>query len=154
MNIEIKAATIDDPQIIQELNRAIFVNNPTFDDDLIEDFIDTEEGMNYINNSLNNKESICFILYVDGAPVGYANASPKIIPYRKSNYLELENIGVKPEHKGKGLGKLLLSKIEEEAKQRGFEKIYIECYARNTSAIDFYHSAGYKDIDLCLERTL
>jgi hypothetical protein len=43
--INIRKATPQDIQTVIELNRSIFVNNPKYDGDLIENFMDTPRGM-------------------------------------------------------------------------------------------------------------
>ena len=40
------------------------------------------------------------------------------------------------------------------AKERGYQKVYLNCYIRNSEALKFYKSRGYTKIDVCLEKTI
>lgn len=48
--------------------------------------------------------------------------------------------------RGKGIGKQVMSFIEEHAKSRGFNRIELGVFAFNEKAIKFYESIGYKRI--------
>lgn len=59
-------------------------------------------------------------------------------------YTELLSIAVMPKNKGLGLGKKLLDKFEEIAKQRGSKKITLTTdYYNNQDVIHFYQKNGY-----------
>lgn len=55
----------------------------------------------------------------------------------------LGDIAVAPEQRGKGLGKLLLQELIDEAKIRGAVHIVLEVRASNESAIALYESYGF-----------
>lgn len=152
--MEIRSATIDDFENLVELNKAIYVNNPSFDDDLNPDFMDTKEGKEYIWESITDPNGICLVAEEDGKLLGYTSGSHKPFPWRKSKYFELINLGIIPEAKGKGLGKTLLDAIEKAAKASGYEKIYLDCYAKNVEALDFYRRNSFVEIDVSLEKKL
>lgn len=61
------------------------------------------------------------------------------------DYAELYSIGTLKEVQGKGVGKKLITTIEEELKREGVEKLSLTTdYYRNDSAIAFYKSMGYQ----------
>lgn len=152
--MEIRSATIDDFENLVELNKSIYINNPSFDDDLNPDFMDTNEGKEYIKESITDPNGICLIAEEGGKFLGYTSGSRKPIPWRRSKYFELINLGIIPEAKGKGLGKALLVEIEKAAKAAGYEKIYLDCYAKNIEALDFYRRNSFVEIDVSLEKKL
>ena len=53
-------------------------------------------------------------------------------------------IDVKPEHRRRGVGRMLLRKLEEEFRRMGCEKIVLEVAVDNEPAIKLYKSMGYK----------
>ena len=86
--------------------------------------------------------------------VGYVNGAKLDLPYRKSKYFEIQNLGVIPERKKQGIGSMLLEKASVWAKNNGFEKIYLNSYIKNSEAVNFYRSKGFEDIDVCLEKKI
>lgn len=152
--MSIRKATIADFEGLISLNETIFVDNPQFDDDLIDGFMQTTKGQIYLKNALEDSSSIFIVAEENEKFIGYANGMPMEIPYRKSKYFEIENLGVTPDQKGSGLANKLLGAITQEAKEAGYEKIYLECYAKNARALSFYRKHGFEDIDVCLEKTI
>lgn len=59
----------------------------------------------------------------------------------KTAYISL--IGIKKVSQGKGLGKWLLVKCEEESKKQGMTKISLEVDCDNVGAITFYKKNGF-----------
>lgn len=152
--MNIRPATIEDFDALVNLNKAIFINNPKFDSDLDAEFMDTPQGMKYIEESITDELGLCIVMEENGKLIGYACGTKKEIPWRKSRYFELSNLGVIPEVKGRGLGRILLEYFETEVKRLGYQKIYLECYAMNSEALNFYRKNGYSDIDISLEKVL
>lgn len=152
--ITVRYGTIDDVKILQDLNDEIFVDNAKYDSDLRLDWAQSEEGRKYFTNLVNNKEALCLIAEDGDKKVGYLAASPKEIDYRKSKYFEVENMGVSPEYRSQGIGKLLLQKCFDYAKQNGFQKAFVISYANNIKAVEFYKRNGFEPIDISLEREL
>ncbi|MFM6948525.1 MAG: GNAT family N-acetyltransferase [Aquirufa sp.] len=50
-------------------------------------------------------------------------------------------VAVKTKHQGKGLGKILMNYLEEEAKKRGMHQIILEA---RENAVPFYENLGYR----------
>jgi ribosomal protein S18 acetylase RimI-like enzyme len=55
----------------------------------------------------------------------------------------IETIIVAKDNRGNGLGKLLMSKVEEIARNKGAHKIYLDT-GNGWSSVDFYKSSGYE----------
>lgn len=63
------------------------------------------------------------------------------------DYAELYSIGVDSSQQGKGIGKKLLAKSEEEMKAEGVKRVSLTTdYDNNESAVGFYHSMGYETL--------
>lgn len=56
---------------------------------------------------------------------------------------ELLTIAVKPEARGKGIGRALLSQFEMQAVKNGAEELFLEVATNNAAAIALYTSARY-----------
>lgn len=150
----IRQAKKSDLKAIRELNTAIFVRNAEYDDDMLPNFALTDEGKKYFEEAIVRSDGCFFVAEDNGRLIGYVNGGALELPYRKCRYFEIENLGVLPSEKRKGLGSKLLQFATEWAKANGFQKIYIESYARNEEALAFYRKHGYQDIDISLEKTL
>jgi len=58
--------------------------------------------------------------------------------------VHLQRIYVYPHAQGKGVGKLLMQAMEEEAKKQGFENLWLRVYQGNHRAIRVYEKLGFK----------
>ena len=59
----------------------------------------------------------------------------------------LEDLYIMPEHRGKGYGKALLSKLAQIALERGCGRLEWWCLDSNTPSIDFYLSLNAEPMD-------
>ncbi len=62
------------------------------------------------------------------------------------SFIELGPIGVLPEHRGKGLGKVLMEEILSSLFKRGIKESYLEVDITNTSAIKLYEKYGFIEV--------
>jgi GNAT superfamily N-acetyltransferase len=58
-------------------------------------------------------------------------------------YLEIDNFVVHPEHRSKGIGKMLTEYIEQKALTLGCSSIVLDAYTENFAAHRFYYNQGY-----------
>lgn len=86
-----------------------------------------------------------------GRLVGYLAATPRKFGSRKSKYIEIDNMGVSPDFRSKGVGSLLIAKLREWVKKNGYDRIYVNSYFKNLKAISFYKNSGFSEIDVSLE---
>lgn len=114
----------------------------------------SENGKKYFTHMVTSADAICLIAEDGVKKVGYLAASPKVMDFRNSRYIEIENMGVIPEYRSHGIGKLLVQKCFELAKERGFQKVYVLSYAKNVKALAFYEKNGLTPIDIGLEKEL
>jgi GNAT superfamily N-acetyltransferase len=83
----------------------------------------------------------CLIAEEDGAPAGFALYFPIYSTWQGPS-LHLEDLFVRPEFRGKGIGKALLKQVAAAAVQRGCARLQWDVLNWNQPAIDFYHSIG------------
>jgi ribosomal protein S18 acetylase RimI-like enzyme len=150
----IRTADKTEWQSLQDLNNEVFIDNAKYDPDIVTSWAYSEEGKKYFQDLVIDFNSICFVAVDNNKLVGYLAASPKPISYRKSRYLEVDNMGVIPEYKGQGIGKLLMMRCKEWAKEMGYQKIFVNAYSKNETAIKFYERCGFHVIDISLELSI
>jgi ribosomal protein S18 acetylase RimI-like enzyme len=85
----------------------------------------------------------------DGAaPAGHALFYPHFSSFRGQRGLYLEDIYIKPEYRGQGIGETMLKEIARIAASRGYERIDFQVLDWNTPAVRFYEKLGaVRDID-------
>lgn len=152
--ITIVQAQMDEWSLLQDLNNEVFIDNTTYDPDLVLDWAHSELGAKYFKELVHNHIGLCLLAKDDGKAVGYIAASPKHIDYRKSRYLEIENMGVTPAYRSKGIGRQLIQTCKDWAKAQGFQKLFVNTYIMNTKAFDFYKKNGFEVIDISLEQSI
>lgn len=83
------------------------------------------------------------LLALDGEiAVGYALFYPNFSSFRGELGFHLDDLYVKGEYRGKGIGELMLKEIAREAASRGFERIDFNVLDWNSDAIEFYKKRG------------
>lgn len=83
----------------------------------------------------------CLIAEVDGAPAGFALFFP-IYSTWQGRSIHLEDLFVRPAHRGHGIGKSLLQRVAALAAERNCARLQWDVLDWNTPAIDFYRSIG------------
>jgi GNAT superfamily N-acetyltransferase len=83
----------------------------------------------------------CMLAEDDGQPAGMALFFPVYSTWR-GRALHLEDLFVRPQFRGQGIGKALLSRVAAAAVERGCALLYWHVLDWNTPAIDFYRSLG------------
>jgi ribosomal protein S18 acetylase RimI-like enzyme len=56
----------------------------------------------------------------------------------------IQNLGVVPDHRGRGLGKLLLLEALHGFRRAGLRAAYLEVTARNEPAVQLYRRCGFR----------
>jgi GNAT superfamily N-acetyltransferase len=84
----------------------------------------------------------CVIGEVDGAPAGFALYFFNFSTFLGRPGLYLEDLYVKPEFRGQGLGKALLLHLARIARERGCGRMEWAVLDWNRPAIEFYESLG------------
>lgn len=84
---------------------------------------------------------------VDGLPVGVALGFPTFSTFRGQAGFYLEDIFVKPEYRGRGIGKALIASIARLATERGYGRLEWAVLDWNAPAITFYQSLGARPME-------
>lgn len=84
----------------------------------------------------------CVLAYADGAPAGFALYFFNFSTFLAQPGLYLEDLYVRPELRGHGLGKALLLHLAQTANARGCGRMEWSVLDWNQPAIDFYRALG------------
>ena len=93
------------------------------------------------------KNAEVIIGYYNKEPVGFALFFHNFSTFLGKNGIYLEDLYVKPEMRGKGFGKTLLSHLAKLAKERDCGRLEWWVLDWNKPAIDFYKKIGAKPMD-------
>jgi GNAT superfamily N-acetyltransferase len=88
----------------------------------------------------------CLIAEQDGAPAGFALFFPIYSTWRGRS-LHLEDLFVRPQFRGHGIGKALLQQVATLAVERECARLQWDVLEWNTIAIDFYRSLDATMLD-------
>ena len=83
----------------------------------------------------------------NGKPVGFALFVHNFSTFLGRAGIYLEDLFVKPEHRGKGVGKALLQRLAQITVERGCGRLEWACLDWNRPSIDFYLSLGAAPMD-------
>ncbi len=87
------------------------------------------------------KAEVIFVLE-NGIEVGFALFFHNFSTFMGRAGIYLEDLFVKPEYRGKGYGKALITKVAQIAVERGCGRLEWVCLDWNKPSIDFYLSLG------------
>lgn len=98
---------------------------------------------------VNNNEGICYLAIDNNKVVGLIMGC--IFPYEEYDYLdykcprrgEITELIVNKKARSKGIGKILMNKMEEYFKNKGCEYILVDVFGYNNNAFKFYSKDGY-----------
>ena len=98
---------------------------------------------------INKNNGKCYLAIDNNNVVGLIMGC--IFPYNEYDYLdykcpkkgEITELIVSKKVRSKGIGKLLIKKIEDYFKDNSCEYIKVEVFAYNNNAINFYNKDGY-----------
>jgi ribosomal protein S18 acetylase RimI-like enzyme len=109
--------------------------------------LNVEQGKRLIQG-LSNHPS-CFVLFIklDNEFAGLATCFINFSTFKAKPYINIHDIIILQKFRGKGVGKKLLEKIIEIAKERDFCKITLEVREDNLPAKKLYDDLGFKDTE-------
>lgn len=154
MQVVIRESNFEDWKIIQELNHQVFQVDQDHDSDLNMDWPFSDEGVEYYKQVANGEIGKCFVACEEDQVIGYIALAEKVFGYRKSKYLEIDNMGVDQKYRSQGIGKLLVEKAGEWAGNHGFARLFVSAYWENHGANNFYRKNGFTEIGIMFDKIL
>ncbi len=93
-------------------------------------------------------QAFSFIAYFDNEPAGLINCFEGFSTFKCQPLVNIHDLAVKPEFRGKGIGLALLQAAEEEARHRGCCKLTLEVLEGNKVAQSAYLKFGFAGYEL------
>ena len=153
-NVIIRKASLNDLFEIQNLNNLLFkLEKENFNPTLVENWPLTEEGKEYFKNLIEDSHVIVAVL--DNGIVGYlAGSINEKGSYEEIQYGEVNNMFIKSECRGYGVGNLLINDFKKYCISNGIKNLIVTASAKNNNAIEFYRKNGFNDFNVTLTMNL
>ena len=111
----------------------------------------------YAKTFLTEENKALIVAEKDGVICGFAcvelMVKPASLTCKEREYYAVHEFGVDETLRRSGVGKALIAFIKEDAKKRGFDRIELNMWEFNESALRFYESVGFKTYRRYLEYT-
>lgn len=108
----------------------------------------TEPMQEYLKEYFDSANKILLVYEENGIVCGYAMLEIVEKPERPhayaSKFLHIEELGVAKNFRGKGIGRSLIAKTKEIAREKGLSEVELDVWAFNESAVKFYHDLGFE----------
>mgnify|MGYP001593462890 CR=1 FL=1 len=99
--------------------------------------------------ALSERPTISVLLaFGDGEPAGLCVANEGFSTFACKPLLNIHDLVTAPVHRGKGIGRALISAAESVARERGCCKLTLEVLEGNTIARDLYRKTGFVSYEL------
>jgi diamine N-acetyltransferase len=99
-----------------------------------------------LEHDISTAAATYFLVYGDDNAVGYFKIKDNApAPYEKKDGLEIEKLYFLKEHTGKGIGKKVMSFIENLAKEQNKSIVWLNVM-ESSSALSFYEFHGFKQV--------
>lgn len=146
--IDIKICTIDMLTDLQYLCRTTFYETffDSTDEEDMRKFLAETYSAEKLSAELANSESVTFIAYKNGTPLGYLKLNIGNAQTEKciDNALEIQRIYILKSAKGQGIGSAFMQIAENFASEKKLSTIWLGVWEHNEPAKKFYKSKGYE----------
>ncbi len=91
---------------------------------------------------------VALLAWCDGLPAGLCIAHEGFSTFACKPLLNIHDLVTKPEFRGRGIARALVSKIQDLARERGCCKLTLEVLENNTVAQSLYAKVGFVSYEL------
>jgi len=140
--VEIRQANLNDLAILLEFEQSIIEYERPF-----EELMQTEKFNYYdLKELILSDTAEVLVAKYDNQLVGSGYAKIKTSRHylKDKSHAFLGFMYVSPEHRGKGINKLLIEKLIDWSKTQGMNSVSLTVFSENKSAIKSYKKAGFK----------
>lgn len=106
---------------------------------------DAEQNHMLVKGMRNHPTSITLFLFADNQPVGLVNAFMNFSTFRLKPFINIHDVFVMPDYRGRGLSRRMIAKIKEIAQDNDCCKVSLEVRHDNPVAQACYRSEGFHD---------
>lgn len=145
----VREATEQDLKILLEFEQGIVFAERPFNST----FIDGEIHYYDLLTLMQSEDSTILIAEENNEIVASGYSKIKKTENSYSNFDTYAYLGfmyVKPEHRGKGINKLILDELIKWSKDKGISEIRLEVYDQNEPAVKAYEKAGFESLILTM----
>ena len=89
-------------------------------------------------------KQIMFVARLEHAP---SNIVGFVVFYKRGDHMHLENVAVDPQTQGKGVGRALISLVEQSAQAEGCKAVELYTNEKMTGNLTLYPKLGYGEIE-------
>lgn len=153
MSLSIRYAAEDDAAVIADISRQTFYETfSSFNSKVnMNIFMNVQFTKGRLMLEVGMPENVFLLAYRDNEIAGYAklrdSRHPKTL--ESTSALEIARLYALPPLIGKGIGKLLMEKSLEIAKEKNKDTVWLGVWKGNKKAIDFYTLWGFSIFDEC-----
>ena len=150
MTVTIRPATTDDINILAALGtttcyEAYFELDPSSD---LADYCARIYSPENIRTEFNDPNSTYFIAEINDRAVGFAKLreNNRVDCLGDAHAIELQRIYVLERLKGQNVGKVLITRCLDSAREKGYDTLWLGVWEKNLRAQRFYEKIGMKNI--------
>ncbi|NML68265.1 GNAT family N-acetyltransferase [Chryseobacterium sp. RP-3-3] len=140
-----REATEQDLEVLLEFEQGIVTAERPFNSTLKDGEIHYYDLLHLVQS----EDSLVLVTEEDHEIIASGYAKVKKPDNNYSNFDQYAYLGfmyVKPEHRGKGVNKLILDELVSWAKSKDISEIRLDVYAENESAVKAYEKAGFESL--------
>lgn len=95
-----------------------------------------------------------FVADMDGNVVGFATAVETLAIDQPNGYIKVNGLAVLPEFQHRGIGKMLMERVERLAEERNISLIGLASGFQRTDAHEFYEHLGYQKLSFWFRKSI
>jgi ribosomal protein S18 acetylase RimI-like enzyme len=103
-----------------------------------------EVRRNLVPGLREHPTTLVFLAFVAGAPAGLAICFRGFSTFAARPLINIHDLAVLPEHRGHGVGRLLLDAVADKGRALGCCKLTLEVLENNERARSVYEAAGFR----------
>jgi ribosomal protein S18 acetylase RimI-like enzyme len=117
---------------------------------------DLEGARRFLQQRVAAQESVIFLASAAGVPedLGFTQLYPSFTSVGLARIWVLNALFVRPEARGRGVGRALLERAREHARSTGARRVDLQTARTNTTAQALYEAFGYEKSDAFLQYSL
>ncbi len=105
------------------------------------------EQLRLVDGLANHPASFVLLASVDGRAVGLATCFELFSTFQVKPFVNIHDLFVEPEYRGKGVGRAILERVAEIATEKRCCKVTLEVRDDNASAQGLYRSVGFGECE-------
>ncbi|MDX6375688.1 MAG: hypothetical protein QOD98_4676 [Nocardioidaceae bacterium] len=143
--LRIRRAGPDDVDALLTISSGLWQEDAgTHDPEVMNTDWPVQHGRESFESLVNDPDRVGVLAEVDGALAGgLVGSFPELTPFVRLREARLNSLWVLPDHRGAGVGGLLVDSFLDWARERGAPYAVVTAFAANPSAIQLYERHGF-----------